>query len=301
MRTGLDHLPLRKRRELERVLSILFEEFDAYIQRGNTDRRRQGRILKVVLFGSYARGGWVEDNISGYRSDYDILIVVNQDQLTDSEVWRFAEQRLIDAQLVTKWLKTPVNLIVHTISEVNDQLAKGRYFFADIVREGIELYDSGTHQFAKAQELSDGEARQEAQEHFDYWFSRAGQFYRQFQHALSDKALEIAAFDLHQTVESLYNCLLLVLTLYSPATHNIKFLRSRAEDLDARLIVAWPRDTKLARARFELLKRAYVEARYSKHYAISADELDWLAACVEQLRQLVEQVCREWLDRSLSP
>lgn len=30
-----------------------------------------------MLFGSYARGGWVEDRKSGYRSDYDLLVVVN--------------------------------------------------------------------------------------------------------------------------------------------------------------------------------------------------------------------------------
>ena len=30
----------------------------------------------VVLFGSHARGDWVEDPETGYRSDYDLLVVV---------------------------------------------------------------------------------------------------------------------------------------------------------------------------------------------------------------------------------
>jgi uncharacterized protein len=58
-----------------------------------------------------------------------------------------------------------------------------------------------------------------------------------------------------------------------PRTHNLKFLRSLAEDKDRRLVEAWPRETKLDRRLFELLKRAYVEARYSDAYAISADDL----------------------------
>src|SRR5690606_26819040 len=72
-----------------------------------------------------------------------------------------------------------------------------------------------------------------------------------------------AAFALHQAVERAYGCYLLTHTFYFPRSHNIKFLRSLAEDKDERLVAAWPRDSKIDRRRFELLKRAYVEARYS--------------------------------------
>jgi len=68
---------------------------------------------------------------------------------------------------------------------------------------------------------------------------------------------------LHQAVEAIYACFLLVNALYFPRSHNIKFLRSLSEDREPRLIDAWPRETKTDRARFERLKRAYVEARYS--------------------------------------
>lgn len=60
-----------------------------------------------------------------------------------------------------------------------------------------------------------------------------------------------------------YNGVLLVLTLYSPKSHRLGILRSIAENLDPRLIEAWPRDTRAARRAFAQLQRAYVEARYS--------------------------------------
>ena len=104
-----------------------------------------------------------------------------------------------------------------------------------------------------------------------------------------------AAFDLHQSAERAYICFLLVRTLYFPRSHNIKFLRSLAEDKEPRLVEAWPRATKKDRARFERLKRAYVEARYSTSYAITADDLDALAASVRRLRNIVDLVCRERL------
>jgi len=32
--------------------------------------KRKGAILKIILFGSHARGDWVSDPIGGYISDY---------------------------------------------------------------------------------------------------------------------------------------------------------------------------------------------------------------------------------------
>jgi HEPN domain-containing protein len=66
-----------------------------------------------------------------------------------------------------------------------------------------------------------------------------------------------AAFNPHQALETAYACVLLVWTSYFPRSHNIKFLRSLAEDQDKRLVDAWPRDTRADRPRFELLRRVY--------------------------------------------
>src|SRR3546814_12020394 len=76
----------------------------------------------------------------------------------------------------------------------------------------------------------------------------------------------------HQATERAYIRFLLVRKLYFPKSHNIKFLCSLAEDSEPRLIAAWPRDRRLDRRRFQLLKRAYVEARYSTAYQIDVDD-----------------------------
>jgi hypothetical protein len=38
---------------------------------------------------------------------------------------------------------------------------------------------------------------------------------------------------------------------------------------------------------FELLKRSYVEARYSEHFKVTEEELVWLGECAEKLQKLV--------------
>ena len=85
MKTDLDHLPPQKQRELERVVQLIFEEFDDAFALAKHEWKKAGRILKVILYGSYARGTWVDEphTAKGYRSDFDLLIIVNDKRLTD--------------------------------------------------------------------------------------------------------------------------------------------------------------------------------------------------------------------------
>ncbi len=99
---------------------------------------------------------------------------------------------------------------------------------------------------------------------------------------------KLAAFDLHQATERYYACLLLVLTNYKPNTHNLTLLNSLAISQDDRLAEVFPQDSRLYRRRFQLLKRAYVDARYSEHYRITEEELAWLSERVRALQALTE-------------
>ena len=73
MRSDLDHLPANKQRELERIVQIIFEEFEDAFALSRHEWKKAGRILKVILYGSYARGTWVDEphTAKGYKSDYD--------------------------------------------------------------------------------------------------------------------------------------------------------------------------------------------------------------------------------------
>lgn len=296
MNTNLDHLPETKRQELQHVLEVLFLAFDA-ATKNRTAERKQGRILKVVLFGSYARGDWVEDPIGGYRSDYDLLVVVNTDELTDTaDYWMDADAELQKAYEITHQLTAPAHFIVHSLSDVNRQLSRGRPFFTDIVREGVALFDTQDQPFARPTKLSVEEAYREAMENFEQWFPSAGEFLIHGRDAVERGWFNKGAFELHQAAERFYHCALLTMTLYSTKSHNLNFLRGQAERVAPELIPAWPRGSRFEKRCWELLRRAYVEARFSKNYAITAQELDWLAARIGDLQTRVEQTCRAYLE-----
>lgn len=119
MKSSLDHLPPPKLRELERVLEILHEEFEDALKGSSSDWKKRGRILKVILFGSYARRFWVDEphTAKSYRSDFDLLIVVNNKELSEFEAyWEKAADRFMH----DSGIKTPVSFIVHSRREVNE-------------------------------------------------------------------------------------------------------------------------------------------------------------------------------------
>jgi predicted nucleotidyltransferase len=296
MRTDLDHLPERQQHELECVRDILLEEFEKAIARCTQPHKRNGKVYKIILFGSYARSDWVDEPENGYQSDFDLLIVVSHEALTDiADCGYVAEDRFARDPAIGR----PVNIIVHSLDEVNRALTRGEYFWVDIARDGIALYELPCHALATPKPLSSADAYRMAKDYFDQWSHSVDVWIERAQIAL-EKSEDMewrksAAFDLHQSAERAYICFLLVQTLYFPRSHNIKFLRSLAEDKEPRLVDAWPRATRQDRARFERLKRAYVEARYSASYAITREDLDLLAASIMKLRDLVATVSQERL------
>ena len=292
MRTGIDHLPQVQQDELARVVRILMAEFEQAISRATQPSRRNGRIYKIILFGSYARDDWVDEPENGYQSDFDLLVVVSHRDLTDvADYWYIAEDKILRDQAIGR----PVNIIVHSIDEVNQALGRGEYFWVDIARDGIALYELPQHELATPMPASPKNAFEMASEYFADWLAKMDDSIEIAQFCVERKKWKDAAFTLHQAAERSYACFLLVRTLYFPRSHNIKFLRSLAEGGEPRLIDAWPRATKLDRRRFELLKRAYIEARYSPSYQIGPEDLDALAVSVRTLRDIVERLSRERL------
>jgi predicted nucleotidyltransferase/HEPN domain-containing protein len=293
MRKDVDHLPATQQGELERVQRVLMEEFAEAISKATTPSRKNGKILKIILFGSYARTDWVDEPENGYQSDFDLLVVVNHDDLTDiAHYWYVAEDRILrDAEIAR-----PVNIIVHSLDEVNQSLKRGEYFWVDIARDGIILYELPCHPLATPMPLTPADAYQMAQAYFGEWLKKVDSAIKGANFYIGEAEFKDAAFTLHQAVERAYICFLLVRTLYFPRSHNIKFLRSLAEDNEPRLIDAWPRERRIDRRRFQLLKRAYVEARYSTAYEISVEELNAILGSVRALRDIVERVSRERLE-----
>lgn len=286
MKIDIKFLPCAKQHELHAVVQAI---------------RQHPNVEMIVLFGSYAKGKWIEEYAEDgvhiqYQSDYDLLIIVST--RSTSAQYRLELDIITTTQNMPE-VKTPVSPIVHDIDFVNRRLEKAQYFFSDIKKQGIVLYDSGQLKLKEPRELSNKERCQLAKEDYEYWFSKAKNFYEGFNFYLSQQNYNEAAFLLHQVAERLYTILLLVFTRYKPNTHDLSILRRLTNALDERLIKIFPLRNSEERYRFILLRDAYVDARYKKSYTITEEELTWLAERVSELQKITKDLCEEKINSFL--
>ncbi|AYV45106.1 nucleotidyltransferase [Caulobacter flavus] len=297
MKQSLDHLPDGKRRELAFVVETLQATFARAIAHRTQQRYRNGRLLKIVLFDSYARGDWIEDPAGRYFSSYDLLVVVNHPDLTDlDEFWSKADCAFLDELSNGNRLRTQTNFIVHDLDDVNEQLRSGRLFFTEMLREGVILFEEPDFPFAAPTAIPAAAACSEAKRYVDDWLPSSRALSKLASTAQELSRPREAAFLLHQAAEKAYHGLILILTRYSARTHRLTLLRDRAEALDERLRGLWPRERKFDRKCFNLLQRAYIEARYSPDYSISDEQLAWLTERVGVLQAAVSTIATERIE-----
>src|SRR5262249_27622335 len=151
----------------------------------------------VVLFGSHARGDWVEDHETGYQSDYDLLEVVESAEMAeDHRLWARVEEavRPIEAP-------APVALLVHGLRELTQEIRRAQVFCEEVWEQGLVLYDSRRFTVARPKAATPDERKALAEEYFEHWFTSAGRFFIQHGEAAARGWNPEAAFELHQATE----------------------------------------------------------------------------------------------------
>lgn len=278
----LPKLPSNKVKELELVTQRIIDSGNAEI---------------IILFGSYARGDFKPESQFNERkrSDFDLLIVTADEETQKAVQIRFGLYAF-------SFIDTVVQLVVEPIRDVNVRLENKHYFFTDIRKEGIVLYDSGKFKLAEPKPLPMEKRIELAEHNFKTGFKRATGFYRQFQHAIDDRDFEIAAFNLHQTVEFSYKTIELVFTEYMLNEHYLFMLRNHVKQFNARIDEPFPIHTEELKFLFQHLDLAYIGARYliedpKVTYDVTKEQLDYWSVEATKLLKITEEVCTEKIER----
>lgn len=260
-------------------------------------------LAMLILFGSYARGDWVEDRyvedniVYSYRSDFDLLVVVQKGaRATQKGAFNLTDH--VARRLRQEALDHPTaSLVVEYIKHLNDDLERGSYFFTDIKKEGVLLYDNGRHKLARRRKLDAKQRQAHARDDYRHWFKSAGEFLIHSEDGLKRRWNKEAAFLLHQATERLLVATILTFTAYKPKTHDLADLYRRVCNLCSDYFTAFPQETPKEIRRFDLLRRAYIDARYKRDYKITKAELTYLLARVKKLQTLTKKICRKEIRR----
>ena len=156
--------------------------------------------------------------------------------------------------------------------------------------EGVLLYTSGAFAFNTKYAPTPEQRKAQAEQDFDRFSTSAHGFVETADFQIGKRLNNLAAFSLHQATERFFAAFLLTHIAYMPHTHNIEKLAKSAAhhhpDMRPLLPRVEPEDKRL----FELLKKAYVDARYSTNYRITAEEL---GPRVRELGEVIARLCRE--------
>ena len=284
MKQSIDFLPERKQRDLRELVALVRKEIKD--------------VVMVILYGSYAKNTYVECDErhdfgvkTFYISDYDILIVTKK-RLGGKE-------STIESRIRAEFLETKNNpefytrpqFINESIKGLNNALSEGHYFYVDILTQGVVLYDSGEYQLATPRELNFCEIEKKAQKYYDKKFASATDFLFHTKVAYDRKTYPMTSFMLHQATEYFIKTIPLVFALYGYKEHDLEFLIEKCKIYTMELAKVFPRDTPEEKRLFELLRSAYVEARYNDDFIVTKEDIEALLPKVERLRDIVEKVC----------
>lgn len=289
MKNSINFLPERKQNDLRELVGLIRDEVRD--------------VVMIILYGSYAKNTYVECDErrdfgvkTYYTSDYDLLVVTKKRLgVREGTVATRVNARFMDGR--DNEFQTRPQLINESVSKLNDALSEGRYFYVEILAQGIMLYDSGEYRLATPRELDYAEIKEMAEAYYKDKYSDAEDFLFHAKIAQERGTYQMCSFMLHQATENFIKTIPLVYVLYGYKEHDLEFLIEKCKPYTLDLAKVFPRDTDEEERLFKLLQRAYIEARYNKkNFAVTKADIDALIPRIELLRDIVEKVCRERID-----
>ena len=283
MKKSIAFLPKKNREDLKYLVELILDKIPV--------------CEMIILYGSYARGTYVsydereEFGIpSSFKSDYDIL-VINSAWSYDKIENKLASVRNIYDKRGDHRYRVPVQFIHDSIKKVNEDLKYSRYFYTELKRDGIMLYNRGKNKLARRKPLKFGEIKKQGEEYFGEKYAKARLFMEQAVFMYDKEEYVMSSFNLHQACENLFNAIMLTFTLKNDKEHNLEELFKASRGYAPELIRVFPVGNEEEERLFKILVCSYIEARYNPEFKVSREDVEDLMVKVEKFGMVTKDVC----------
>ena len=285
MKKSIAFLPKKNREDLKYIVSEILERIPV--------------CEMIILYGSYARGTFVsyDERVefgipTTFKSDYDILVITSNwadhkvaDKL--NSVDKAYSSRGDDHRY-----RVTIQFIHDSIKKFNSDLEEGRYFYTELKRDGILLYDSQRFKLARRRKLQFDEIKEQAEGYFKEKYEYAQDFIIGAKFYFDKGNYKLSSFLLHQVCENFFKTISLVFTLRSDKEHNLKKLLEGTRGFAPELYTVFPLDNEEEQRLFKILVRAYIEARYNPEFEVSKEDVELLMAKAELFGEVTKEVCQ---------
>jgi HEPN domain-containing protein len=182
----------------------------------------------------------------------------------------------------------PVTAIVLSMDQFNAWLAGGHHFSIQVLQKALLIHDAGRIPVRPC--TGDRIVEESADQVYKQTRVRIREFLAGAELYRIRVQYKLSAFMLHQAVEQALRSLLILNTGLRINTHNIDKLVRCCSMFCCELQELFPKKNERSKRLFQLLQKAYIDARYSEEYSIRYDEL---MALTEKIKSL-EDIFGKW-------
>jgi HEPN domain-containing protein len=219
------------------------------------------------------------------KATFDLLVITgNDNNQADHEI-------LQKIDLLATSLDCEVTAVVQPLEAVNELIAKNSRFLTTLYHKAVLVYSAGSNALTTPPAApSHEETRRKIETTWNKCFRTAERFYKTACFCLDSGWNEKTLFDLHQATQHTCMALLRVYTGYRSTTHNLSRLLALIENFSFVPSTIFPCNTEEEIALFNLLNKAYSDARYKEDYSIPTEIANILKKRVHQLLLVAENL-----------
>jgi len=209
---------------------------------------------------------------------------------TDAE--KRPENKLIQlTELQAASLPFEITCLAQKYAPFMDGLSIGYRFDTTIYRIAVPVHSNGRPFTAELPvEPTKEEIKNRIITQWNRCFTIAQRFFKTATDYQQENWPEQVVFNLHQTAQHTCMAILRETTGYRSTTHNLSHLLALIENFDMEPSVIFPKLTREETELFNLLNKAYSEARYKVDYTLPAEKVAILINRIKELMSVAESI-----------
>lgn len=219
---------------------------------------------------------------------YLLILIDNEEKTPEHEISNKVED---NCQYLAQ-----VHAIVHKANSAKEALNIGGRFWSTVMEKGVTLYRSPGLMLPEHQEVTKEVLLERAKFNWERWglqgkaFLRGAEFYR------ADNNFRLAAFLLHQSVESALKAIIQAIIGYRVQMHNLSRLLRLTLLFTDELKEVFELNTTEGAQLYTLLQNAYSQSRYNSSFDPDEESVRILSKQVAKFNHTAERIYNQYIE-----
>jgi HEPN domain-containing protein len=189
-----------------------------------------------------------------------------------------------------------VHAIVHKANSAKEALNIGRRFWSTVMEKGFILYQLPELQLPEHQQINNEILLERAKFNWERWGVQGKEFLKGAELYRADNNYRLAAFLLHQSVESVLKAIIQAIIGYRVQIHNLSRLLRLTLLFTDELKEVFELNTTEGAQVYTLLQNAYSQSRYNSTFDPDEASVRILSKQATKFNQIAEKIYKQYID-----